>query len=56
MLQTVAETPRLIIRNWSKDDIEPYAAIIGGPEVMPFIGYGDAKPFSVSKNCVHFIR
>jgi RimJ/RimL family protein N-acetyltransferase len=44
MQRIIAETPRLIIRNWHVDDIVPYAAIIGNPQVMQFIGDGLPKP------------
>lgn len=44
MQQIIAETSRLIIRNWHQNDIVPYAAIIGDPQVMQFIGDGEPKP------------
>jgi RimJ/RimL family protein N-acetyltransferase len=31
---------RLILRRWSKDDVEPYAAMCADPEVMRWIGTG----------------
>ncbi|XOV66238.1 MAG: GNAT family N-acetyltransferase [Fluviicola sp.] len=42
----ISQTDRLIIRNWTEDDINPYAKIIGDPEVMKYIGSGEARPFS----------
>lgn len=37
-----ARTERLILRDWSLDDVDAYARIIGDPEVMRYIG--DGKP------------
>jgi RimJ/RimL family protein N-acetyltransferase len=34
------ETPRLLLRAWSGDDVEDYARIIGDPEVMRHLGEG----------------
>jgi len=45
MKQLISETERLIIRNWSEEDIPPYAKIIGDPEVMKFIGDGSPRPY-----------
>lgn len=45
MEKTIAETDRLIIRNWTQNDIEPYAAIIGDPDVMKYIGHGRPRPY-----------
>ena len=38
----VAETERLIIRSWEKDDVEPYFKIIADEDVMKFINGGKA--------------
>lgn len=45
MKHIISETERLIIRNWSEEDIAPYAKIIGDPEVMKFIGDGAPRPY-----------
>lgn len=37
------ETPRLIIRNWTEDDIDPYAEMVSDPIVMRFIGNGQPR-------------
>lgn len=37
-----ARTERLILRDWTPDDVEPYAAIVADPDVMQHIG--DGKP------------
>ena len=37
-----AQTERVIIRDWSRDDLEDYLAIVSDPEVMRHIG--DGKP------------
>jgi hypothetical protein len=34
------ETERLILRRWRADDFEPFAALVGDPEVMRFISGG----------------
>lgn len=34
------ETPRLRLRAWREDDLEPYAAIVADPEVMRSMGSG----------------
>ena len=36
--QTVLETPRLVIRNWRGDDVEPLTEANGDPEVTEFLG------------------
>ena len=46
MTLLISETDRLIIRNWTQEDIAPYAKIIGDPEVMKYIGTGEPRPFS----------
>ena len=38
-----ARTERLILRDWSFDDIDSYAEIIADPEVMRHIGNGDPR-------------
>jgi len=48
MRKLLAETDRLYIRNWMEKDIEPYAKIIGDPDVMRFIGDGTTKPYEES--------
>jgi len=39
-----ARTERLILRNWSLDDVLPYASLVGDPEVMQYIGNGEPRP------------
>ena len=41
-MTTHVRTERLVLRDWSLDDVDAYAAIIADPEVMRFIG--DGKP------------
>jgi RimJ/RimL family protein N-acetyltransferase len=48
MQRIIITTSRLIIRNWNQEDINPYATIIGNPEVMRFIGDGIPKPYEES--------
>jgi len=38
-----ARTERLLLRDWSLDDVDAYAAIIGDPEVMRYIGNGQPR-------------
>lgn len=38
-----ARTERLILRDWSLDDVDAYAAIIADPEVMRYIGDGQVR-------------
>lgn len=38
-----ARTERLILRDWSPDDVDAYAAIVGDPEVMRHIGDGQPR-------------
>lgn len=42
-MTTHARTERLILRDWSTDDVDAYAAIIGDPEVMRYIGNGKVR-------------
>lgn len=44
------ETERLILRQWHKDDFEPYAQICADPEVMRFLG---GKPFTPAEAWRH---
>ena len=41
-MEILAITERLLLRNWSEKDIDPYACIVSDPEVMKYIG--DGKP------------
>jgi RimJ/RimL family protein N-acetyltransferase len=34
----ILTTPRLILRNWRPDDLDPYAAMAADPEVMRWLG------------------
>ena len=38
-----AQTERLILREWSRNDIDAYADIIGDAEVMKYIGNGQPR-------------
>ncbi len=40
---TTLRTPRLTLRRWREDDIEPMAAINADPEVMRWIGDGSVR-------------
>jgi RimJ/RimL family protein N-acetyltransferase len=39
-------TSRLTLRRWRSDDIEPFAALCGDPEVMRYIGPGETRTTS----------
>lgn len=41
----VIETPRLILRGWRDDDLEPLARMYADEETMRFIGPGGARPY-----------
>ncbi|MCZ6703837.1 MAG: GNAT family N-acetyltransferase [Ignavibacteria bacterium] len=53
---TLAETDRLIIRDWTIDDIAGYSQIVSDPEVMKFIGKGKTQTYQEAKtyikNCI----
>ncbi len=34
----ILTTPRLILRNWRPDDLDPYAAMAADPDVMRWLG------------------
>ena len=38
-----ARTERLILRDWSKDDVESYSEIVSDPDVMQYIGDGQPR-------------
>lgn len=38
-----ARTERLLLRDWSSDDVDAYADIVGDPEVMRHIGNGQPR-------------
>ncbi|WP_037917446.1 GNAT family N-acetyltransferase [Actinacidiphila yeochonensis] len=40
---TTIETPRLVLRRWREEDVEPYAAVNADPEVMRWIGDGSVR-------------
>jgi RimJ/RimL family protein N-acetyltransferase len=40
---TIIETPRLVLRRWTDDDVKPYAAINADPDVMRWIGDGSIR-------------
>ncbi|MBH1938246.1 GNAT family N-acetyltransferase [Streptomyces sp. AV19] len=43
MTTTLLRTPRLTLRRWREDDLEPMAAINADPEVMRWIGDGSVQ-------------
>jgi RimJ/RimL family protein N-acetyltransferase len=43
MSQLPIETGRLVLRRWRDDDVEPFAAMCGDPEVMRYIGSGATR-------------
>lgn len=45
MLKPAITTSRLMLRRWRSDDVEPFAAMCGDPEVMRYIGSGDTRTF-----------
>ncbi len=47
-----AQTERLTLREWSLDDIDEYAEIIGDAEVMKYIGNGQPRPRSSAEEFV----
>lgn len=51
-MTTHARTERLILRDWSLDDVDGYAAIIGDPEVMRYIGNGKVRDRSQAEDFV----
>ncbi|GAA2388711.1 GNAT family N-acetyltransferase [Streptomyces glaucosporus] len=40
---TVIRTPRLVLRRWREEDVEPLAAVNADPEVMRWIGDGSVR-------------
>ncbi|NNF04419.1 MAG: GNAT family N-acetyltransferase [Rhodothermales bacterium] len=38
-----ARTPRLLLRDWTMDDVEPYLDIVSDPDVMRHIGDGEPR-------------
>ena len=48
----IAETNRLIVRNWNTSDIEEYAHIVSDPDVMKFIGNGKSQNFEEAESYV----
>jgi len=47
-----ARTERLILRDWSKSDLEEYALIVSDPEVMKHIGSGLPRPLSYAEEFI----
>jgi RimJ/RimL family protein N-acetyltransferase len=43
MSEQLIETPRLVLRRWRADDVEPYAEMCRDPEVMRYIGSGATR-------------
>ena len=43
MSQLSIKTDRLLLRRWRDDDVEPFAAMCGDPEVMRYIGSGATR-------------
>jgi RimJ/RimL family protein N-acetyltransferase len=48
-----ARTPRLLLRDWTVDDVEPYHALVSDPEVMKHIGEGEPR---TRKYAEEFVR
>lgn len=46
-MPTPTETDRLILRDWTDEDLEPFQAICSDPAVMQFVG--DGQPWSEEK-------
>lgn len=50
------ETNRLIIRNWTIEDVQDYYAIVSDPDVMKFIGNGKPQSYEEAelyvKKCI----
>ena len=55
-LMKILETTRLIIRDWTLDDIQDYSKIVADPEVMQFIAEGKTQSYEQAelyiKNCI----
>ncbi|MEV4442803.1 GNAT family N-acetyltransferase [Streptomyces sp. NPDC049577] len=49
---TLLRTPRLTLRRWREDDLEPMAAIHADPEVMRWIGDGSVQDREQTAACL----
>ena len=49
----LAKTDRLIIRNWTKDDILAYSKIVSDLDVMRFIGQGTIQSYEEAEKYVN---
>ena len=49
-------TPRLVLRRWRGDDIEPMAAINADPEVMRWIGAGAVRDLEQTRSGIDAIE
>ncbi len=49
-------TPRLVLRRWRDDDIEPMAAINADPEVMRWIGAGAVRDLEQTRSGIAAIE
>ena len=52
----VVNTPRLVLRRWRDDDIEPMAAINADPEVMRWIGTGSVRDLEQTRSGIAAIE
>jgi RimJ/RimL family protein N-acetyltransferase len=46
----ILHTPRLVLRRWRDDDVEPMAAINADPEVMRWIGAGAVRDLEQTRS------
>lgn len=52
----ILRTPRLVLRRWRDDDIEPMAAINADPEVMRWIGAGAVRDLEHTRSGIAAIE
>jgi RimJ/RimL family protein N-acetyltransferase len=50
------ETPRLVLRRWSEEDVLPFARINADPEVMRWIGDGSLRDEEQTRRLVEVIE
>lgn len=49
------ETERLVLREWTEDDVEPFAAMNADPDVMRYIGDGLPRTVQQSREAVELM-
>lgn len=54
-MKILARTERLILREWSLDDLETYAALVADPEVMAHIGDGTPRERSYAEEFLKIV-